>query len=124
DWNSSISHCDSRSLHSLASSFNNTAPPATYTLSLHDALPILSPLGQYVDAVPAGQPSLPRCTCHILEYRECDRCIGVEKVAQQEDRKSTRLNSSHRTISYAVFCLKKKKYLMTTNFMPAIYARH
>src|SRR6202451_3447999 len=68
--------------------FNDTATTEIYTLSLHDALPI------YDD--------------HSLLW--CQRPERVEEYrAQLEDRKSTRLNSSHRNISYAVFCLKKKK---------------
>src|SRR5271170_8277953 len=67
--------------------FNDTATTEIYTLSLHDALPI-SGRGRR----PAGPSS--RWTL--------DRCAA-------EDRKSTRLNSSHEWISYAVFCLKKKK---------------
>src|SRR6266542_2497270 len=66
--------------------FNDTATTEIYTLSLHDALPIF-PHGQLSDQLP---PRIPRC----LACR---------------DRKSTRLNSSHGSISYAVFCLKKKK---------------
>src|SRR5256885_17271969 len=68
--------------------FNDTATTEIYTLSLHDALPI-SP------AVRAGveDQRLPR-------YDRDDR--------DDRDRKSTRLNSSHLVISYAVFCLKKK----------------
>src|SRR5215469_17287750 len=64
--------------------FNDTATTEIYTLSLHDALPIFWPAGA----------CSPRPGCH------CRR---------PEDRKSTRLNSSHVEISYAVFCLKKKK---------------
>src|SRR5262245_66568871 len=71
-----------------------TCPTAIYTLSLHDALPILGQLGG-----PAGRGAagLPR--------RAGRRPGGVR------DRKSTRLNSSHLGISYAVFCLKKKTEL-------------
>src|SRR2546430_11899735 len=70
--------------------FNDTATTEIYTLSLHDALPI--------SAKALGIPSL----IHVA---------GGEVVALPEigDRKSTRLNSSHSQISYAVFCLKKKK---------------
>src|SRR6266540_4592343 len=64
--------------------FNDTATTEIYTLSLHDALPI------------TRTRSPTRWTC----ARCCAPC---------RDRKSTRLNSSHITISYAVFCLKKKK---------------
>src|SRR2546430_9358048 len=70
--------------------FNDTATTEIYTLSLHDALPI------YPDARPGWQAppgDRPR--------------RGQEPAAG--DRKSTRLNSSHSQISYAVFCLKKKK---------------
>src|SRR2546426_2288616 len=71
--------------------FNDTATTEIYTLSLHDALPI------YVDG-----PGLPRAD--LLPIAQDP---GREK--DQQDRKSTRLNSSHLVISYAVFCLKKKK---------------
>src|SRR5947199_10861184 len=79
--------------------FNDTATTEIYTLSLHDALPIYEP---HVDV--AGQ------------QRELERAKFSERPAfpaatsSDRDRKSTRLNSSHLGISYAVFCLKKKKY--------------
>src|SRR3989442_10647259 len=80
--------------------FNDTATTEIYTLSLHDALPILS-----VDHDGPGHRN------RIAErYRE--RLRGSPAFLHQsggEDRKSTRLNSSHVRISYAVFCLKKKK---------------
>src|SRR5689334_24511321 len=69
--------------------FNDTATTEIYTLSLHDALPI------YVKQRTA---TLRRVCCHSPIGR-----------LPQLDRKSTRLNSSHSSISYAVFCLKKKK---------------
>src|SRR5712675_3133326 len=72
--------------------FNDTATTEIYTLSLHDALPIFLLLSQR-DRLPV--PGLP-FTSLIPGF-------------QQQDRKSTRLNSSHGYISYAVFCLKKKK---------------
>src|SRR5438552_7238433 len=75
-----------------------TDPPTTeiYTLSLHDALPIWSdPDRSYGPGAPHGPPGL-----------RADRPGGRRR---REDRKSTRLNSSHQIISYAVFCLKKKK---------------
>src|SRR2546422_2284364 len=73
--------------------FNDTATTEIYTLSLHDALPILiaSRLRRAV--------AFFVLVCANIRY--CARLI--------EDRKSTRLNSSHGYISYAVFCLKKKK---------------
>src|SRR5438876_10585905 len=70
--------------------FNDTATTEIYTLSLHDALPI-SALGR-ARARMFGAP----------------RSNGTARP-ETRDRKSTRLNSSHPSISYAVFCLKKKK---------------
>src|SRR5256885_17142259 len=76
--------------------FNDTATTEIYTLSLHDALPI----------------------CHELpdlaidrEVKMRDRLLRLLQALRDDlaDRKSTRLNSSHLVISYAVFCLKKKK---------------
>src|SRR6266699_5951886 len=66
--------------------FNDTAPTEIYTLSLHDALPIF------------------QCAFHVVWSPKYRRPVLVPPV----DRKSTRLNSSHVRISYAVFCLKKK----------------
>src|SRR5256885_12822576 len=81
--------------------FNDTATTEIYTLSLHDALPIWSG--------------------HTSEYHQVEVTRGwthrsfpigdasrVGEVRRHVDRKSTRLNSSHLVISYAVFCLKKK----------------
>src|SRR2546427_9321540 len=74
--------------------FNDTATTEIYTLSLHDALPISA------------------------AFAVCFRAFGIHVPAEAAlllqgiiglDRKSTRLNSSHSQISYAVFCLKKKK---------------
>src|SRR5690349_23725681 len=72
--------------------FNDTATTEIYTLSLHDALPICGDLHDEHHAC-------------ALQHAE-DRRIGGPRP---RDRKSTRLNSSHVEISYAVFCLKKKK---------------
>src|SRR5438445_7527740 len=69
--------------------FNDTATTEIYTLSLHDALPIL--------ARHATDPPVSRIVTFAV-----GQPVGL-------DRKSTRLNSSHANISYAVFCLKKKK---------------
>src|SRR5688572_31576831 len=84
--------------------FNDTATTEIYTLSLHDALPI-SAFDEHHDAC-VGQTLL------LDRTDRCDareRCVAVVGAAASEDRKSTRLNSSHSQISYAVFCLKKKK---------------
>src|SRR5438445_7393360 len=69
--------------------FNDSATPEIYTLSLHDALPIWWRPGQ----------------CQVLSPARFDL---RELLTLPRDRKSTRLNSSHANISYAVFCLKKK----------------
>src|SRR3712207_8382439 len=81
--------------HSFASGFifNDTATTEIYTLSLHDALPIF--LGQLRAVLDRDPP--------VFE-RMHDARVGRRVEA---DRKSTRLNSSHANISYAVFCLKK-----------------
>src|SRR6266571_6364352 len=70
--------------------FNDTATTEIYTLSLHDALPISCP----ASPAPGGSAAGRR------------RSLRARRPG---DRKSTRLNSSHMSISYAVFCLKKKK---------------
>src|SRR5260221_8156459 len=81
--------------------FNDTATTEIYTLSLHDALPISGRLHCDDDDEPRRQP-----LCILSGI--CSR--GHHCVL---DRKSTRLNSSHTVISYAVFCLKKKiKYVL------------
>src|SRR6266446_8923640 len=71
--------------------FNDTATTEIYTLSLHDALPSSRPRARS----PASRWSSARSPASCCRWRR--------------DRKSTRLNSSHLVISYAVFCLKKKK---------------
>src|SRR5687768_17844478 len=83
-----ISHFSSTSFF-----FNDTATTEIYTLSLHDALPICTALvtGDRVDLVDDD---------------------GARLRKRRADRKSTRLNSSHGYISYAVFCLKKKNRKM------------
>src|SRR5436309_6463049 len=83
----------------------DTAPPATYTLSLHDALPIF---GHDPVFSRGGDLLLIRLEASLglrrLDWIDLARCCSI----QSRDRKSTRLNSSHVKISYAVFCLKKK----------------
>src|SRR5437763_13406687 len=81
--------------------FTAPAPPPTYTLSLHDALPIS--INTHLALAKRA-----RLGDHDAQLR-----AGIAEVEKLRvvvsDRKSTRLNSSHRCISYAVFCLKKKK---------------
>src|SRR3712207_7941511 len=87
--------------------FNDTATTEIYTLSLHDALPI-SDVG-LVD-VPRPAAGAQVAAQPLLELRREALDPAVHgRVVDLEDRKSTRLNSSHANISYAVFCLKKKK---------------
>src|SRR5437868_13857921 len=96
-------------LLTLLSFFLFTAPPTTaiYTLSLHDALPISLLRRALADAdADRGVRVLDRLGHRLLASRAQDRQGGGDPA---EDRKSTRLNSSHVSISYAVFCLKKKK---------------
>src|SRR5258708_29505423 len=77
--------------------FNDTATTEIYPLSLHDALPIYHPPARVLRSLPNTPSGGPNIT-------------GVlPGGGRGTDRKSTRLNSSHQIISYAVFCLKKKK---------------
>src|SRR2546427_10886414 len=78
--------------------FNDTATTEIYTLSLHDALPISHDLQLGLE----GARGLDR-------LQDRDQVLRRHAKGVERDRKSTRLNSSHSQISYAVFCLKKKK---------------
>src|SRR5207253_8559164 len=94
--------------------YTSPAPASTYTLSLHDALPIL----ERFTAATASELEANKC-----EVRAAGRIVSIRLMGKADrndaaggahfaligDRKSTRLNSSHVAISYAVFCLKKKK---------------
>src|SRR5207302_11146558 len=84
--------------------FNHTPPTDTYTLSLHDALPICPP--GYRPQFGLGLAHRLRVADAILHAIEGG---DGRPATHRQDRKSTRLNSSHVKISYAVFCLKKKK---------------
>src|SRR5437588_3009501 len=84
------------SYYSYVFFFNDPATTEIYTLSLHDALPILD-----LQEVGFGSPR--------SSSRGIADGIGRAIPSAIPDRKSTRLNSSHTVISYAVFCLKKKK---------------
>src|SRR3712207_7044975 len=101
--------------------FNDTATTEIYTLSLHDALPIFGGAMErrrhgkarragdrqaHVVAALAGT--------HAARSRR-DAPATPPDPAPRRDRKSTRLNSSHANISYAVFCLKKKKHHQTSS---------
>src|SRR3712207_9298343 len=87
--------------------FNDTATTEIYTLSLHDALPIYKDCRRALKCPVVrgklhGYPAAGRTTKE-------GRCGIAAEPVHPVDRKSTRLNSSHANISYAVFCLKKKK---------------
>src|SRR6266568_8503565 len=75
--------------------FNDTATTEIYTLSLHDALPSCA-----VFSIPAMKREPTNATANTS--------VKAVIAPRRADRKSTRLNSSHSSISYAVFCLKKK----------------
>src|SRR2546422_8831855 len=88
--------------------FNDTATTEIYTLSLHDALPISGAIPEAV-ARARDQEDDEDLGAEVLRLRlTAQRLLDVQSPVDQ-DRKSTRLNSSHGYISYAVFCLKKKK---------------
>src|SRR5207302_6349987 len=89
-----ISHSLFLFLFAIFFFFNDTATTEIYTLSLHDALPI---------SAAAARPA------RSASARPRHRSSGSARQRARRDRKSTRLNSSHVKISYAVFCLKKKK---------------
>src|SRR5207249_9810446 len=100
--------------------FTDPAPTQLYTLSLHDALPISPTMEANIRPIPllggllclavsaamAQDPVKVDPTHYKVEFENA-------QVRVLRDRKSTRLNSSHVSISYAVFCLKKKKTIQT-----------
>src|SRR3712207_7730769 len=89
--------------------FNDTATTEIYTLSLHDALPISKATVSSNSGSSSARKPPP-------SSRVIGRVISPSALSATRDRKSTRLNSSHANISYAVFCLKKKKNMQ----LPAI----
>src|SRR5207253_3992167 len=101
--------------------FHDTPPTHTYTLSLHDALPI-SRRGHPHAGRRQGSPPFARRRRgtssrqglhHARRPRQTAFAAGTRRP--RRDRKSTRLNSSHVAISYAVFCLKKKSSMHIAN---------
>src|SRR5204862_7462410 len=98
--------------------FEGALPPAIYTLSLHDALPIFRRLRSALRAASRRRARLLRACAARRGARRADGGGPVLCAAtlserarsrlRNRDRKSTRLNSSHVETSYAVFCLKKK----------------
>src|SRR3712207_7199997 len=97
--------------------FNDTAPTEIYTLPLHDALPISSCISSHSESENTTRRS------------PLASLISLPPPSRYGDRKSTRLNSSHANISYAVFCLKKKKKKKTptkivTNIIHKYYTQY
>src|SRR5207244_4992563 len=102
--------------------FLGLSPSVTFTLSLHDALPI-SELGE-IDLRVSVRERLSESALQRRERSVAPHAVAVRRAERIDlpalgarvpgvahlDRKSTRLNSSHQIISYAVFCLKKKKH--------------
>src|SRR5690348_17740622 len=102
--------------------FVSTSTTQIYTLSLHDALPI-SDVRQLGDALLQAQSELRDMVARSNPALAPQLAANNTAYAKLLDRKSTRLNSSHPSISYAVFCLKKKKLrsrpLPSTGFRPS-----
>src|SRR5207248_7526807 len=99
----------------LSHFFFSTSPAPTkiYPLSLHDALPICTAVRDYTHVMDLAEAHVAALRRMLKSQENAAINLGTgsgHSVRQVDgDRKSTRLNSSHRTISYAVFCLKKKK---------------
>src|SRR5688572_31369445 len=98
--------------------FTEATTTETYTLSLHDALPIFTELVVVQAAVGVVDPAAPTTGDALLELEYAgvvlalaERRLAHQDVAElrERDRKSTRLNSSHSQISYAGFCVEKKR---------------
>src|SRR5205807_9667404 len=96
--------------------FPEPAPTAIYTLSLHDALPISAIIAKMSGSFSRSCDSVVTITCVSLRQPSANSGRTGRSIRRETsvsfsvgDRKSTRLNSSHLVISYAVFCLKKKK---------------
>src|SRR5437764_11252446 len=90
--------------------FTDPATPESYTLSLHDALPIL-----LAELMPDEPEVIGLLALLLLTESRRGARTAPDGALVLLDRKSTRLNSSHRCISYAVFCLKKKKQTKQRN---------
>src|SRR3712207_7828127 len=100
--------------------FNDTATTEIYTLSLHDALPI-SP--QRVRPWPLSSRPFFSLSALARQRPRLSAMRLTDSTGSRRDRKSTRLNSSHANISYAVFCLKKKKDSFMSHVMQC-HAQH
>src|SRR5207249_11074476 len=105
-----FSVCPYLHFYRLSFFFHHTAPPTIYTLSLHDALPISAP-GNVARSCPSNDSR--SVSFSVFDFgifvSRSSSAASIARTLATLDRKSTRLNSSHVSISYAVFCLKKKK---------------
>src|SRR3712207_9403884 len=106
--------CVYRGFISFLFFFNDPAPTEIYTLSLHDALPIYVKEHRFPCDTRPGDRVFYYTTCGWMMWNWLVGGLAVEETlflfdGSPLDRKSTRLNSSHANISYAVFCLKKKR---------------
>src|SRR5690348_17548151 len=89
---------------------NGSSTATIYPLSLHDALPISEPSAEVDIACAAcAAAAVPDPACRICHGDGWLEILGAGMIHPNVDRKSTRLNSSHPSTSYAVFCLKKKR---------------
>src|SRR3989442_2583683 len=104
--------------------FNDTATTEIYTLSLHDALPIylISPFAKGGKVGLFGGAGVGK-TVNMMELIN-NIAKGLGGLSVFADRKSTRLNSSHVRISYAVFCLQKKKREHIRHSIRSVVRRH
>src|SRR3712207_7498935 len=109
-----------RSMNEAFFFFNDTATTEIYTLSLHDALPIYFEGGCSIFMVYVRKQPGDSDDAVIRKFVRKVIDAGIIPEAKRRqfylDRKSTRLNSSHANISYAVFCLKKKKSHLLRTF--------
>src|SRR5205807_2886540 len=92
----------------LSPLLNNHSYARNHTLSLHDALPICGGVRHRTKSLRHSSRHLQLESARVLDRRPAIPDDAVNQL--RRDRKSTRLNSSHLVISYAVFCLKKKRY--------------
>src|SRR5258708_26233447 len=102
--------------------FNDTATTEIYTLSLHDALPISPGGNQCASSSSSLMPRRLSTPAGSIGTPVSAATRANAAMIARRDRKSTRLNSSHQIISYAVFCLKKKKNKRDDDFGHRIVA--
>src|SRR5205807_9931179 len=104
--------------------FNDTATTAIYTLSLHVALPIWPPSAGLIVITAQRGGSFRESIAMAKSYVEARQDHGASELLDEIDRKSTRLNSRHFVISYAVFYLKKITTSIVSVIRPPCYLYH